>query len=96
MWLKNIFDVENHINILCLLNEQRKEGLMEKIIVSLTVCEKRSLEEIAGNHNASPSELLAAFVADLVGSERAGGSDERMYASDWLCRQTDRWHNGKM
>ena len=69
---------------------------MKRIYVTLTDEEKEDLSRIAADHNASPGELLAAFVADLAYSKRRGGSDESMYANDWLYRQTCRWENGKM
>lgn len=69
---------------------------MKRVYVNLTDEEKERLAEIAADHDATPGELLAAFVADLTCSNRTGGGDERMYASDWLDRQTYRWAGGKM
>ena len=69
---------------------------MKKLVVNLTDEEKDRLKEIAKDHDTSPGELLAAFVADLVCSERTGGSDERMYASNWLGRQCCKWFDGKL
>lgn len=69
---------------------------MKRIYVSLTDEEKDRLTEIAAEHYAAPGELLAAFAADLACSKRSGGSDVRMLANDWLCRQTCRWAEGKM
>ena len=69
---------------------------MKRVYVNVTAEEKERLEKIATEHNATPGELLAAFVADLTYSGRSGGSDEREYASDWLDRQVCRWADGKM
>jgi len=69
---------------------------MKRVYVNLTDEEKEDLERIAADHDATPGELLAAFVADLTYSNRTGGGDERMYASEWLDRQAYRWVDGKM
>jgi len=69
---------------------------VKRVYVNLTDEEKERLTEIAADHDATPCELLAAFVADLTHSNRTGGSDERMYANEWLDRQTYRWADGKM
>ena len=69
---------------------------MKRVYVNLTDEEKEDLERIAADHDATSGELLAAFVADLTCSNRTGGGDERMYASEWLDRQAYRWVDGKM
>jgi hypothetical protein len=69
---------------------------MITIQVRLTEDEKKDLIRIALQHDATPGELLAAFAADLAGSDRSGGSDERMLADDWLSRQAMRWIDGKL
>ena len=69
---------------------------MATIQVCLTEEENNDLIRIAEDHDATPGELLAAFVADLTVSDRSGGSDERMLASDWLSRQTMRWIDGNL
>lgn len=58
------------------------------ITVSLTVEEYRALEKLA-EHRAGMdgATLLRCFVGDLVHSEWTGGSDERMYAHQWLDRR---------
>lgn len=69
---------------------------MKRIYVSITYEEYVMLVDVALDHDAKPGELLAAFVADITHSSRSGGSDERMYANDWLSRQVCRWEDGKM
>ena len=69
---------------------------MKRIYVSITDEERKRLEDIAAGCDATPGELLAALVADVTGSARSGGSDERMLASQWLERQAFRWIDGKM
>ena len=69
---------------------------MKRVYVNITAEEKVNLDMIAAEHNATPGELLAGFVADLTCSDRSGGSDERMFATDWLDRQTWRWSDGKL
>jgi len=64
---------------------------VKRIYVTLTDEEKEDLARLAAEHGTSPGELLADFVADLTYSNRRGGSDESMYARDWLGRQTYRW-----
>ena len=77
---------------------QGNEGMIhvKRIYVNLTDDEAAELKERAEYHSATPGELLAAFTADLTCSKRSGGSDERMYANDWLGRQCCRWSGGKM
>ena len=69
---------------------------MDNVIVKLTDDEMERMSDVAKLHGAKPGELLAAFVADLVCSGRTGGSDERMYANEWLDRQTFRWMDGEL
>lgn len=64
---------------------------VKRVYVNLTDEEKKDLERVAADHNTTPGELLAAFAADLTYSNRRGGSDESMFANDWLSRQTYRW-----
>ena len=68
---------------------------MKRVYVTITPEEHGRLERIAAEHKAK-GELLAGFVADLTCSDRSGGSDERMYATDWFDRQTWRWSDGKL
>ena len=60
---------------------------MKTLTVKITEEEHEQLTRIAKENNMSKGALLAAFIADLTWSDRSGGSDERMYASDWLYRQ---------
>ena len=69
---------------------------MKRIVVVLTEDETATLRTYAENHDSTPGEILAAFVADLTDSKRRGGSDESMYARDWLYRQSCRWFEGKL
>ncbi len=69
---------------------------MITIQISVTPEEQQDLIRIAAEHDAKPEELLAAFAADLTGSDRSGGSDERLLACDWLERQTYRWFDGQL
>ena len=64
---------------------------MKRIYVSISDDEKNDLTRLAGTFGTTPAELLAAFIADLTGSNTSGGSDERMLASSWLNRQTYRF-----
>ena len=69
---------------------------MKRLLVTLTDEEIVTLGIYAENYDSTPGEILAAFVADLTDSRRRGGSDESMYARDWLYRQTSRWVEGKL
>ena len=58
------------------------------ITVSLTVEEFKALEQLAQFRTGMDSEtLLRRVVGDLVHSTWTGGSDERMYAHQWLDRR---------
>jgi hypothetical protein len=58
------------------------------ITVSLTVEEFKALERLAQFRACLDSEtLLRCMVGDLVHSTWTGGSDERMYAHQWLDRR---------
>ena len=58
------------------------------ITVSLTVEEFKALEQLAQFRAGLDSEtLLRCVVGDLVHSTYTGGSDERMYAHQWLDRR---------
>jgi hypothetical protein len=58
------------------------------ITVSLTVEEFKALEQLAQFRACLDSEtLLRCIVGDLVHSTYSGGSDERMYAHQWLDRR---------
>jgi len=58
------------------------------ITVSLIVEEFKALERLAQFRASLDSEtLLRCMVGDLVHSTWTGGSDERMYAHQWLDRR---------
>ena len=58
------------------------------ITVALTVEEYTELENLAQFRAGLYSEtLLRCVVGDLLGSTWTGGSDERMYAHQWLDRR---------
>lgn len=58
------------------------------ITVALSVEEYRRLQELSRYRAFMDSEtLLRCFVGDLVHSEWTGGSDERMFAHEWLDRR---------
>lgn len=61
----------------------------QRVEVMLTDHESRKLTEIAADRDTTPAGLLAAFASDLTCGERTGGSDERMYADEWLGRRGD-------
>jgi len=58
------------------------------ITVSLSVEEYTELERLAQfRANMEAETLLRCFAGDLVDSKWTGGSDERMYAHQWLDRR---------
>jgi hypothetical protein len=58
------------------------------ITVSLSVEEYKELEKLAQFRAGLNSEtLLRCVVGDLLDSTWTGGSDERMYAHQWLDRR---------
>jgi len=58
------------------------------ITVSLSVEEYTELEKLARfRANMDSETLLRCVVGDLLGSSWTGGSDERMYAHQWLDRR---------
>ena len=57
-----------------------------RISIDLSDEEYLLLKEKASDYDTNINGLLSQFIADLVCSDRSGGSDERMYASDWLSR----------
>lgn len=63
-----------------------------QMTVSTSTAEFRALQRIARTRTEyfegmEPEELLRRFVADLTGSVNSGGSDERMYAWQWIERR---------
>ena len=63
---------------------------MKKLTIELTAQELKRLENLGKECNMPAANIIAIFVADLTGSERSGGSDERLFADQWLERQ-DWW-----
>ena len=60
------------------------------ITVSLSVEEYRELEKLAQYRACINAEtLLGCFAGDLLNSNWSGGSDERMFAHQWLDRRFD-------
>lgn len=58
------------------------------ITVALSVEEFRSLEQLAQDRAGMDAEtLLRCLAGDLTHSDYSGGSDERMYAHQWLDRR---------
>lgn len=57
-----------------------------KIELELTGADCLELTVIAGKANMTASELLQAFICDLIGNDRSSGSDEREFASGWYDR----------
>jgi hypothetical protein len=67
-----------------------EEAPTERVTVTLTPHEAALLEWLAqrsDNPQMGVADLIEAFVADLVGSWRNGGSDEREYAFAWWKRR---------
>ena len=63
------------------------------ITVALSVEEHPRLEKLARHRaNMDAETLLRCITGDLVHSDYTGGSDERMYAHQWLDRRFgDEW-----
>lgn len=57
-----------------------------RISIDLSGEEYQLLREKAADYSTTVNVLLSQFIADLVYSDRSGGSDECMYASEWLSR----------
>lgn len=57
-----------------------------RIGIDLSGEEYQLLREKAADYGTTVNVLLSQFIADLICSDRSGGSDERMYASEWLSR----------
>lgn len=54
--------------------------------ITLTGEEAADMAAIAIEHGVSIEEILNSFIADLTGSRRTRGSDERILARDYLNR----------
>lgn len=59
----------------------------QPLLLHLTANELEMLNWIAGRANCSAATLVEAFIADLCGSWRSGGSDERESAFSWFVRR---------
>ena len=64
----------------------RKGVHIVKIELNLSEETELELRVKAARGGLTASELLSAFVHDLVEDDRSNGSDERMYANDWYDR----------
>lgn len=62
-----------------------------KITIEITKEEHLGLKALAIKKNTTPEKLVQKLVSDVTGSLRSGGSDERMYAEQWLNRSLHRW-----
>lgn len=62
-----------------------------KITIEITKEEKLGLAALALEKNTTPEKLVQQFVSEVTGSLRSNGSDERMYAEQWLNRTLHRW-----
>lgn len=66
--------------------EEYEKNNQRQIILNLKDTDMMKLCKKAGSVGLPVSELLENFVADLTGSSRTNGSDERMYANQWFER----------
>ncbi len=66
--------------------EEYEKNNQRQIILKLKDMEMIDLCRKAGSVGLSVSELLENFVADLTGSSKTNGSDERMYVNQWFER----------
>ena len=63
----------------------------KKLTIELTYDEWSSLQNYATDCGLTSTEIVENFVADLTGSLRSNGKDERVYAKQWLEHQFW-WH----
>ena len=73
-------------------NEKSPKGQVETdrpVTVNLNAEVWRALRTVVEGHTweASPEELLEAFVHDLTDSDHSAGSDEREYSRAWVRRR---------
>ncbi|GEM_PF-2040592 len=59
--------------------------------LTITTEEHAGLHVVATRERISITGLLEAFIADVTGSARSGGSDERDYAAAWVQRRLFTW-----
>lgn len=62
------------------------EKKQHNIKVNLSDKDYKILKEYARNYNISLSQLIEAFIKDLVFSDESNGSDERRIANEWYNR----------
>lgn len=61
-----------------------------KIELRLSDADCERITEFCGRYGLTLSELLRSFIGDLVDGTHSNGSDERMYAEEWL---DNSWNN---
>jgi hypothetical protein len=57
-----------------------------KIEIKLSDADVKRVSKKAAKHGLTVEELIENFIGDLVDGTRNNGSDERMYANEWLER----------
>ncbi|MDY5929873.1 MAG: hypothetical protein SPJ27_07555 [Candidatus Onthovivens sp.] len=62
------------------------EKKQHNIKVNLSDKDYNILKEYAKKYNISLSQLIEAFIKDLVFSDESNGSDERRIANEWYDR----------
>ena len=62
------------------------EKKQHNIKVNLSDKDYKNLKEYARSYNISLSQLIEAFIKDLVSSDESNGSDERRIANEWYGR----------
>ena len=67
-------------------NKQSETIQPRQLEIKMSAEDVRKLTEKAGTHGLTVAELIEHFIGDLVHGTYTSGSDERMYANDWLER----------
>ena len=67
-------------------NKQSETIQPRQLEIKMSDEDVRKLTEKAGTHGLTVAELIEHFIGDLVHGTYTSGSDERMYANDWLER----------
>jgi hypothetical protein len=57
-----------------------------KITITLTPEETAGLKALAIVKKCEPKDIIQQFASEVTGSLRSRGSDERLYAEEWLNR----------
>lgn len=65
----------------------------KRLNLDITEEEYAELKVLAKESNVSVSDIISTYVHDLVCSNRSGGSDERLFASDYFNRSWVSWLN---